>query len=62
MLDVRSSAFLSPNDLQGQYRGTKYPQDFLVVKIDNNDFKESQVQPVRGERVPEKPKSNAASV
>ena len=62
MLDVRSSALVSPNDFPGQSRGTRYPQDFLVVKIDNNDFKESQVQPVRGEQVPEKPKSNAASV
>ena len=62
MLDVRSSALVSPNGLPGQSRGTRYSQDFLVVKIDNNDFKESQVEPVRGEQVLEKPKSNAASV
>ena len=59
MLDVRSSALVSPNDFPGQSRGTRYPQDFHVVKIDKNDFK---VQPLWGEQVPEKPKSNAASV
>ena len=62
MLDVRSSALVSPNDFPGQSREARYPQDCLAVKIDKNDFKESQVQPVRGEQVPEKPKSNAASV
>ena len=43
-------------------REARYPQDCLAVKIDKNDFKETQVQPVRGEQVPEKPKSYAASV
>ena len=43
-------------------REARYPQDCLVVKIDKNDFKVSQIQPVLGEQVPEKPKSNAAPV
>ena len=60
MLDVRSSALVSPNDFPGQSRGTRYPQDFLVIKIDKNDFKVSQIRQVWGEQAPEKPKWNAA--
>ena len=62
MLDIQEVGHYEVACQVNLWREARYAQNYLVVKIDKNDFKVSQIQPVWGEQVLEKPKSNAASV